>query len=64
MYTNPFSRTHSSVRQIIDRFLSVERKKNSFALKKNTSDCTVCSDSSSWSSSSRNAAKKLVKFVK
>ncbi|VEN44044.1 unnamed protein product, partial [Callosobruchus maculatus] len=65
MYTNPFSRTHSSVRQVIDRFLNVDRKKkDSFALKRNTSDCSVCSESSSWSSSSKNSAKKLVKFVK
>nr|CAI5857240.1 unnamed protein product [Callosobruchus analis] len=60
MYTNPFSRTHSSVRQVIDRFLNVDRKKkDSFALKRNSSDCSVYSDSSSWSSSSKNSAKKL-----
>nr|CAI5857239.1 unnamed protein product [Callosobruchus analis] len=56
---------HSSVRQVIDRFLNVDRKKkDSFVLKRNNSDCSVYSDSSSWSSSSKNSAKKLVNFVK
>nr|CAI5857238.1 unnamed protein product [Callosobruchus analis] len=67
MYTNPFSRTHSNVRQIIDRLLNVDRKKNnSFALKRNSSDCSVYSDSSSssWNSNSNNSPKKLAKFVK
>nr|CAH7756894.1 unnamed protein product [Callosobruchus chinensis] len=56
----PCTRTRSAGRTAA----SGRKKKNSFALKRNSSDCSVCSDSSSWSSSSKNSAKKLVKFVR
>ncbi|CAH1954324.1 unnamed protein product [Acanthoscelides obtectus] len=59
-----FSRTHSSVRQVIDRILNFDVKKKNSALKRNSSDCSVCSESSSWSSNSKNGVKKLAKFIK
>lgn len=52
MYTNPFSRTHSSVRQVIDRFLHIDTKKSSKRSEKmprNDSYSSVCSTSSSES---------------
>ncbi|KAJ8962101.1 hypothetical protein NQ318_018055 [Aromia moschata] len=57
MYTNPFSRTHSSVRQVIDWFLHMNDKKNSSKseLKRNGSDSSVYS--SSWSVSSHNSSR-------
>ncbi|CAH1374338.1 unnamed protein product [Tenebrio molitor] len=49
MYTNPFNRTHCTIRQIIDKFLHVENK-NKNSLRRSTSNC---SDSSYSSCSSR-----------
>ncbi|KAG5886319.1 hypothetical protein JTB14_034782 [Gonioctena quinquepunctata] len=49
MYTNPFSRTHSHVRQVIDRFLFIvnEKKNSKNGLKRNSSVKSSCSTSSS-----------------
>ncbi|KAF7281733.1 hypothetical protein GWI33_004294 [Rhynchophorus ferrugineus] len=34
MYTNPFSRTHSHIRQVIDKFLHIHNEKNQQKMEK------------------------------
>lgn len=62
MYTNPFSRTHSSVRQVIDRILHINenKKANNDGLRRNFSDNSVFSSSMSSNKSSVAGAKRLV----
>lgn len=59
MFTNPFSRTHSSVRQVIDRILHINenKKPNNDGLKRNGSDNSVFSSSNKSSAAS---VKRLV----
>ncbi|KAH1028999.1 hypothetical protein HUJ05_002306 [Dendroctonus ponderosae] len=54
MYTNPFSRTHSSIRQVIDKFLHINQDQKSQGIQRNTSSNSVSSSSSSCSGKHKN----------
>lgn len=70
MYTNPFSRTHSNVRQIIDRFFHINGNKktsNKRGLRRNSfSTTSISSDKSSSSfvsSCSTESSKRLISMT-
>ncbi|EEZ98686.2 hypothetical protein TcasGA2_TC001221 [Tribolium castaneum] len=57
MYTNPFNRTHCTIRQIIDKFLHVDNGSRSYknSLKRSTSNCSDTSYSSCSSKKSNSS---------
>lgn len=56
MYTNPFARTHCTIRQVIDKFLNIDNKnkKSKDGLRRTYSNSSSVSSSSSMGSSWKN----------
>ncbi|RZC36470.1 hypothetical protein BDFB_002284 [Asbolus verrucosus] len=61
MYTNPFNRTHCTIRQIIDKFLHVDNGSRNYknSLKRSTSNCSNSSYNSCASRSSNSSSSSV-----
>lgn len=59
MYTNPFNRKHSTIRQVIDRFLHPDSNNNKFKSKNNKDNykrnCASSNKQKCWNENNQNS---------